>query len=377
MKYTKTNIHIVHSETNIRGRNTVSHILHTIPTRLSKLMLTGIAVFIALSVAVVPYSSTPVSAACSSACVAALSVGPASGSYNPDNTFVVSVYVNSGGQTVNAVQADFTYTSSLLQFQSINTSGSAFDTNAPSSGGGGSVSIVRGNIGAISGSSLLVAQVNFKVIGSAGTAGISFNSSSSAVASSTTNQDILGSVSGATYTVTTPPPPVTPPPASGGNTPTPPSSGGTAPKPSTGAPSTTTPTPTTPGAEATPEPTTTTTDTSKSDEPATVSEQLVAKKNNTLLITLVSAGIAVVAAGTGASWWFLRRRHHLSGPDLPPLAGFVGSTSPSVTPPVSPGMDNSPSFGQPTPQPPAPTSPIGTIPSVHHSDTKGPFNWGS
>lgn len=208
--------------------------------KLRPAVLASLAFVASLGLAVTPLTSSDVSAACGSGCVASMSLSPGSGTYNPGNTVTVSIYVNSGGQTVNAVQADFTYTSSRLQFQSINATGSAFAIDASSTGGGGSVSIARGNISAVSGSSLLVAKVNFTVLsGNDGTATLTLGSSST-VASSTTNQDILGSKSGASYTVTTPAPP-TPPPATGGGSTPPPSSTPT----TTTTPKTTTSTPTT------------------------------------------------------------------------------------------------------------------------------------
>src|SRR5580704_6444133 len=57
---------------------------------------------------------------------ATLYLTPSSGSYSVGQTLTVSVYTNTSGDTTNAVEADFSYSSSTLQFQSIDTSGSAF-----------------------------------------------------------------------------------------------------------------------------------------------------------------------------------------------------------------------------------------------------------
>ena len=293
-------------------------------------MLIGFAIVAAVGVLATAYRPATVHAACGSGCVASMSVSPGSGSYNPGNTLTVSVYVNSGGQNVNAVQADFTYPAGLLQYQSINSSGSAFSIDASSTGGSGSVSIARGNISGVSGSSLLVAQVSFQVL-SAGTAAISF-SGSSAVVSSSSNQDILGSKSGGSYTITTPtPPPSNPnPPASGGSgsgsggsqpTQTP-SSGGVNKKPappSSSQPSSPTSTP----APDTNTPTTPVTDPNTTATPAADTAEIVQKKTNLLPTVGLVAGAVVALGAIGAAvWWTLRHR----GRALPVVGGTVPSS---------------------------------------------------
>lgn len=128
----------------------------------------------------------------------------------PANTsFSIQVREISGSTAVNAVQANFTYPSNLVDFISIDATGSAFTTEAESNGGSGQVSIARGIIGSLTGDQL-VATVNFKTKATSGAAAMTFVSGT-ALVSSSANQDILGSLSattGGTYTVDTTPPAV-------------------------------------------------------------------------------------------------------------------------------------------------------------------------
>jgi hypothetical protein len=77
------------------------------------------------------------------------------------STVIVAVYMNGGGNSVNAVQTNLSYPTDKLQYVGVNYSGSAFDIAAANSGGGGSVSIARGTTGAVTGVGL-VATVTFK-----------------------------------------------------------------------------------------------------------------------------------------------------------------------------------------------------------------------
>lgn len=144
---------------------------------------------------------------------------PATGTYTVGNTFTVTIRENSS-TAVNAAQADLGY-SSNLEFVSIDGAGSAFGIDASSTGGGGSVSISRGNIAAVSGDQL-ISKVTFKVIG-AGAASITMLPSSE-VLSSTTNQNVATTRNGGSYTAAgaaTPSPTPTPTPAATPTSPTP------------------------------------------------------------------------------------------------------------------------------------------------------------
>ena len=134
---------------------------------------------------------------------------PSSKTMAANTTFSVQVRENSGSTAVNAVQANFSYPANLVDFVSIDATSSAFTTEAQSSGGSGQVNIARGIIGSLTGDQL-VATVNFKTKTTSGAAAMVFVSGT-ALVSSSTNQDILGSLSattGGTYTVDTTPPTV-------------------------------------------------------------------------------------------------------------------------------------------------------------------------
>jgi hypothetical protein len=120
---------------------------------------------------------------------------------NQGDTFSVAVRVNTGGDGVNAVQANLTYPASMLQFVSISAAGSSFDVSAQGSGGGGAIQIARGAISDVTGDAL-VATVTFKALLDGGTANVDF-SGGSAVVRSSDNIDILTGTSGGRYTLYT------------------------------------------------------------------------------------------------------------------------------------------------------------------------------
>ena len=141
---------------------------------------------------------------------AVLYLAPSSASYASGATFNVAVRINPNGENVNAIQANLTYPTGQLQYQSTNTSGSGFDITAPSSGGSGTVSIARGSTTGVTGD-VVVATVVFKAIAT-GSAPVGVTASSAAPRTSDAT-DALGSRIGATYTLTAAPTP-TPTPAS-------------------------------------------------------------------------------------------------------------------------------------------------------------------
>jgi hypothetical protein len=129
-----------------------------------------------------------------------LYLSSANGSYPVGSTFTVSIRENSSS-SVNAVEADLSYSTSALEYVSIDGSGSAFGIDASSTGGNGSVGVSRGSTNPVSGDQL-VAKVTFKVLAIT-TASVQMQSSSVAL-SSTTNTNVVNSRSGGTYTLTTP-----------------------------------------------------------------------------------------------------------------------------------------------------------------------------
>src|SRR4051812_48959459 len=67
---------------------------------------------------------------------ATLSLTPSSGTYAQGDTVSVDVYEDSGGDTVNAVQANLTFPASQLSYIGI-TNSSAFGVDAQSTAGSG------------------------------------------------------------------------------------------------------------------------------------------------------------------------------------------------------------------------------------------------
>src|SRR6185312_11385019 len=97
------------------------------------------------------------------------------------------------------------YPAGLVDFVSIDTTGTAFSVEAQSTGGSGTINIARGTCGgcaAVTGDQL-VATINFKTKSTSGAAAVAFTSGT-ALVSSSSNQDILGGLGatgGGTYTV--------------------------------------------------------------------------------------------------------------------------------------------------------------------------------
>jgi hypothetical protein len=129
-------------------------------------------------------------------------LNPASIVIGPSGTITVDVRENSATTTVNAVQANFTYPTSLLTFTSIDATTSAFGIQAENTGSAGTVKIGRGTTTPVTGDQL-VARVTFQASATGGAATMAFISGTSLVSSST-NTDILGSLAatgGGTYTI--------------------------------------------------------------------------------------------------------------------------------------------------------------------------------
>lgn len=172
---------------------------------------------IALSTAVV-LAAAALAPAASAAGTATLSFSPSSGTFAKGSVLAVGVYEDSGSDTVNAVQANFSYPSSLLSCYGSSpiASSSAFGVDAQDVCSGGTVKIGRGAMTAVS-SSQLIATVSFQVIAS-GTAALTFDTSTSKVVRSTDHQSEALAVQNASYTLTTPSSPSPSPSPSGGTT---------------------------------------------------------------------------------------------------------------------------------------------------------------
>lgn len=125
---------------------------------------------------------------------------PASASYASGGTLVVTIMANSYTEAVNAVQANLTYSSARLTFQSIDTSYSNFTTTLQSAGGGGSVQVGVGILASSLAGAQEVARVTF-TLSSAGAASISF-AAGSGIARASDATDICMVKTGASYTIT-------------------------------------------------------------------------------------------------------------------------------------------------------------------------------
>jgi hypothetical protein len=187
-------------------------------------------IFLLLLLGIAPlYTLRPASAAAS----ATISLSPSSSTVKNGTTFTVNIYENSGTEPVNAVEADLSYPTSLLNFSSISSS-SACPINAQSTGGSGSVKIARGCGNPPNGitGNQLVASVRFTAKANSGIATVSFVSGTKVISANTNQAIPITSMNGGKYTMRTnvapsPPPPSpsptphpSPPPPSPSPTPT-------------------------------------------------------------------------------------------------------------------------------------------------------------
>jgi hypothetical protein len=129
-----------------------------------------------------------------------LYVSPSGTSVAGGSSFSLYVRVNATS-TVDAVQANLSYPAEKLTFLG-SYAGSAFEIQAESSGGGGSIRIGRGTLSAKSGDQL-VATISFRAIPSSGSATVAFTSGSEAVKGGSV---VVSATSGSTITFTEPAP---------------------------------------------------------------------------------------------------------------------------------------------------------------------------
>jgi len=141
-----------------------------------------------------------------------MSLSPATKTVSKGTSFDVAVYENSSTDSVNAVQANLSYPSSLLTFVSITPNTSVWPIEAENTGGSGLVKIGRGTTTPVTGSQL-VATVRFTGA-SAGTAQVAFTSGSGIIRSSDNTAE-PSTNTGGSYTITST---STPPPSGGGGT---------------------------------------------------------------------------------------------------------------------------------------------------------------
>lgn len=118
-----------------------------------------------------------------------------------DNTVTVTVNEDSGTEPVNAVQANLSYPAASLQYVSVSNN-ATFSIDAQTSINNGTVKLARGTYTAVTGVQP-VTVVTFKVIGSSGTADLSFISGT-AVVSATSHTNIVSSESGTSLSISSP-----------------------------------------------------------------------------------------------------------------------------------------------------------------------------
>lgn len=164
---------------------------------------------------------------------ATLTLSPSSGSFTNGSNIAVAVRLNSPTQKVFSAQSVVTYPANQLQYVSV-TNSATFSTIArTNTGTAGTIDIIRGvaggNTTGFSGTDTLV-TINFKVVGSSGTANLALTNGSGVFDKNGNN--LLATTQGASYgigsnvtpppppppTNTTPPPPP-PPPPTGSNPP--------------------------------------------------------------------------------------------------------------------------------------------------------------
>lgn len=131
---------------------------------------------------------------------AELSADPAAAATQNGEVATFSIWVDTGGQQVSAVQANLTYPTDQYEFVSIDNAGSGFEIQAESKGGDGNIAIARGQLGGVTGKQL-VAKVNLKAKTTTGTGNLAFTSESQVLTLSDNPQNILNKTSGATLTL--------------------------------------------------------------------------------------------------------------------------------------------------------------------------------
>ncbi len=135
---------------------------------------------------------------------ASFSLSPASGSHDINTTFSVSIYENSGSETVNTVDAHLSYDQAKLEYISLSTGGSPFGTCTETSGGGGSVRITCAKLGGTVTGNQFVGSVSFKALVGLGSTSVNFASDSHIVRSPDSVDIWNGNTTGGTYSFTTP-----------------------------------------------------------------------------------------------------------------------------------------------------------------------------
>ncbi len=140
---------------------------------------------------------------------ASLYVSPASGSFTSGSTFSVSIYVDTGGQSVNAVEANLTFPPDKLQVASPTAGRSSIQVwvNQPSYDNLNGTLNFQGAIPApgLNTDGGLISTVTFRVK-SIGTAVLKFSDSSRVLLNDGRGTNVLGQMTDGVYYLTLPPP---------------------------------------------------------------------------------------------------------------------------------------------------------------------------
>lgn len=164
-----------------------------------------VAAFALIGVSFLVYSnaSTPRTTRVSSGS-SVLSLTPATGSFGPSAQFSVSLYVDSGSEAINTVEAKIKYDPSKVSFVSKNNSGGALDTcidSPETSNSSGLLSFACTKLGSSITGKKKVANLSFKTKTSPGSFNLAFRNDSGVYASSN-NQDVWnGNNTGGSYSV--------------------------------------------------------------------------------------------------------------------------------------------------------------------------------
>ncbi|MBW4061806.1 hypothetical protein HJC99_04530 [Candidatus Saccharibacteria bacterium] len=146
-------------------------------------------------------ASAPNPAVVAAAGTAALYLSPASGSVANGTKLTVGIRMKTAS-LVNSVQANLTYQTSGLTFDSISGDGSAFPLSAQGNGGNGTVTVVRATNGGgapVTGD-VLMANITFIATANSGTATIKFGAGS-VVLTAADSKNILANPVGGTYSL--------------------------------------------------------------------------------------------------------------------------------------------------------------------------------
>ncbi len=164
---------------------------------------------LAVVFALAGFTMAPCASAQSDVSPASLYVSPSTGTFTVGSTFTVSFYLNTGGQSVNALQANVIFPPDMLQVVSPTTGTSfvQFWTSQPSYSNGDGTLSFQGAVAApgINTSAGLIATVTFRVT-ALGTAVIKFADNSRVLLNDGQGTNVLGQTSGAIYSLALPPP---------------------------------------------------------------------------------------------------------------------------------------------------------------------------